>query len=181
METEAKALKVFVVAYDGEDKDYREKFAKMFGEANVLTANYKETDLKDGEAFIADFRKSILSQTDVCFVLIGENTWKRKLVDWEICAAMRDDADVKRKGIIALILPTREDYQKGHFIRYTIPPRLYDNYPNGYVKIYNWKEDAGFFQRIAEKAVSRKDMLVPNLNRPLYSSNKSQAVKKWVK
>lgn len=185
MENENKALNVFIIGYDSDDKEYRKKLTDLLTSSankavNVLPAvTYKETDLKNSEAFIENFRKDVLAKADVCLVLIGVNTWKRKLIDWEIQAGMMSDANGIRKGFLGIILPTRDDFEKKIFSRYTIPPRLYDNHSSGYVKIYNWKEDAGFFERLTKKAFDRKDMLVPILTRPLFAANKSQTVKKW--
>ncbi len=181
MENESKPLKAFICCFD-DDKAYEEKLQALLGEENVvLGSKFKDADTKDSLAFMKSLREGDLKDTAVTIVLIGENTWKRKLIDLEVLASMQDDAAKKRNGIIGLILPSRIDYQKGHFYRYTIPQRLYDNYPNGYVKIYNWKEDAGFIKRIMAKSVERKDMLVPNLTRTPCTKNKAPSAKKWDK
>jgi hypothetical protein len=180
MEQSEKALRALIVCYDKEDKVYKDRVVELLGEENTLTPTYKEGDLKDPQTFLKDF-KEVIKDTQATIVLIGNNTWKRKLVDWEIYASMLDTPEKKRNGIIAFILPERSDYKHGTFYRYTIPPRLYDNYPNGYVKIYNWKDDGEFIKRVMAKAYERKDMLVVNQKRGLFSKNRDADVAKWDK
>jgi hypothetical protein len=101
MEQSEKALRALIVCYDKEDKVYKDRVVELLGEENTLTPTYKEGDLKDPQTFLKDF-KEVIKDTQATIVLIGNNTWKRKLVDWEIYASMLDTPEKKRNGIIAL-------------------------------------------------------------------------------
>ena len=65
-----------------------------------------------------------LKDSTVTVVLIGEETWKRKHVDWEIGSSLRQTQNNSRSGLLGIILPTypRESVKK--YNPYTIPPRL---------------------------------------------------------
>jgi hypothetical protein len=179
MDKKEQALRCLIICDEKADVEYGDKTTILLGKENCVSCVFKDNELVDKDEFFKKFRSETLKNIDVVLVLIGASTWKKKYVDWEIYASMLDDEITKRKGIIGLILPSREDYEKGHFVRYTVPPRLYDNYHNGYIKIYNWKDDQGFLQRISKKAVERKDMLVPVLNRPLLDKTVALSVSKW--
>ena len=62
-------------------------------------------------------------------VLIGAETWKRKHVDWEIGASIRETEHNPRSGLLGILLPTypRPHGEPNNYFPNTIPPRLYDN------------------------------------------------------
>ena len=74
-------------------------------------------------------------------VLIGQRTWQRKHVDWEISASLMDTEHNPRCGLIGILLPTHPDHgpQMQEPTARLIPPRLADNISGGepFAAIYN--------------------------------------------
>lgn len=55
-------------------------------------------------------RENYLSDSTVTIVLIGKETWKRKYVDWEISASIRNTQKNPRSGLIGILLPSRPGF-----------------------------------------------------------------------
>jgi hypothetical protein len=114
-------------------------------------------------------------------VLVGERTWQRKHVDWEISSTHRDTKLHSRGGLLGILLPA---YHKAHRGKMrskddprTIPPRLHDNVDAGYAKLYDWSEDASDVQTWIHEAFLRKSRVEPNNNRDLFGKN--HAGRRW--
>lgn len=186
MSEDMEGLKTYVICTET-DRSYAERLALLLGSANVVLRFYTDDDIKDSKdskAFIGRFTDEQMAGVQETVVLIGQDTWKRRLIDLEIYAALsykREDGT--RNGIVGIILPTRLDYGKGHVLRGTLPPRLYDNWNNGKgsVKIYSWKENASYFRKVILKADSLRTSEEPDLSRPLLAKNRGKDSKTWEK
>ena len=114
-----------------------------------------------------------MRDSTVTVVLIGADTWKRKHVDWEIGASIRETQYSSRSGLIGIVLPS---YPRNDTTRYnpkTIPPRLYDNIEFGFAKIYNWNDDPIEVQKWIHEAFLRRDKISPNNSFPSFVNNRS--------
>ena len=131
------------ISYHEVDCEWRDKFAKkMKGLMNdrsvridyVHTVNRKVDDIR------RVIRDEYLKDTTVTVVLIGEQTWQRKHVDWEIGATLRDTEANSRGGILGILLPDHTDYGKAGKHPRRLPPRLVDNLfgKDPYAMLYDW-------------------------------------------
>ena len=75
-------------------------------------------------------REDYLTDSTVTLVLIGDETYKRKYVDWEIASTLRNDPNNKRSGLLGIYLPGKSDSE--------VPYRLQDNVDCGYAKVYSY-------------------------------------------
>ena len=174
--------KVFISYHHGSkdegsgDLEWREKFEKLF--ADVIHCGAVPVDAIDPNQHVDEIRRIIrdeyLFDSSVTVVLVGERTWQRKHVDWEISASLRDTKSSPRSGLIGIMLPTHPDSARRKEIEgRTIPPRLYDNVKpgSGYASLYWWTEDPQQLQQWVRDAYLRKDKVNPDNRRDLFGRN----------
>ena len=120
-------------------------------------------------------RDEYLRDSTVTVVLIGEETWKRKHVDWEIGASIRDTEFNPRSGLLGILLPTypRPAGEPTKYNPYTIPPRLHDNIECGFAKIYNWSDNPNVVQQWIHEAFNRRKTEIPDNSYPSFVNNRS--------
>lgn len=173
--------KVFVSYHHDNDQNYRDLFEGLFSDIHDIMVS-KSVQIGDIESNLKvdtirqKIRDEYLGDSTVTVVLIGAETWKRKHVDWEISASIRDTASNPRSGLLGILLPTypRPDGDPTKYSRYTIPPRLHDNIECGFAKLYNWSEDPDFVQQRIHEAFNRRNQeKPPNNSRRLFVNNRS--------
>lgn len=172
--------KVFVSYHHDNDQDYRDLFEGLFSDIHdiMVSQSVQIGDIDPNlnvDAVRQQIRDEYLRDSTVTLVLVGEETWKRKHVDWEISASLRDTEFNPRSGLLGILLPTypRPDGDPTKYSRYTIPPRLHDNIECGFAKIYNWSEDPDVVQQRIHEAFNRRNQVNPNNSRPLFANNRS--------
>lgn len=67
-------------------------------------------------------RDLYLRDSTVTVVMVGQCTWARKFVDWEIGASLRNTSTSNRNGLLGIVLPSVAGQS---FLKY--PERLTDN------------------------------------------------------
>ncbi|MFD5867538.1 TIR domain-containing protein [Corynebacterium sp. NPDC060344] len=117
-------------------------------------------------------RENYLRDTTVTIVLIGKNTWKRRFVDWEIAASLRQTATATPNGLVGITLPSASALP-----RIIIPPRLGDNVSgrNGYAIWWEHpRDDVSLVNMIEEAYYARTaKSILRNNRRPLQKRNAS--------
>ena len=61
---------------------------------------------ESSDYIMSRIREKYLRDTTVTIVLIGQCTWARKFVDWEVAASLRNTAAYNRNGLLAITLPS---------------------------------------------------------------------------
>ncbi|OMG24172.1 TIR domain-containing protein [Actinomyces naeslundii] len=118
-------------------------------------------------------RENYLRDTSVTIVMIGKETWKRKFVDWEIAASLRNTPQVSASGLLAITLPSVAAYADRQ-----LPYRLKDNIQGkdgteGYARWWRYPSNSDTLAELIEIAYSnrtKKDYLRNN-SRPLRQRN----------
>lgn len=115
-------------------------------------------------------RENYLRDTSVTIVMIGKETWKRKFVDWEIAASLRNTKTTTASGLLAINLPSVQYYSN-----LQIPARLQDNIDgnHGYARWWQYPPNSDVLAEFIEIAYSdrtQKDYLRDN-SRPLRQRN----------
>lgn len=173
--------KTFVSYHHANDQYYRDKFEKMFADNYDILVS-KSVQIGDidenlsSERVRQKIRDEYLRDSTVTVVLIGSETWKRKHVDWEIAASIRDTQFNPRSGLLGIILPT---YPKPRFSKYdsqTIPPRLNDNEMRGFAEIHEWSENPNEVQRWIHDAFKRRNIVIPDNSRDTFGKNRNTGV-----
>jgi hypothetical protein len=116
------------ISYHQNDLELVTDFVDEFGDVFVPTA----LGVTDGADFVASddreyiqrrIRELRLASTTVTIVIVGNCTWSRRFIDWEIAASLRDSPRNKRSGLLALSAPGAKDVK--------LPARISDNWESG--------------------------------------------------
>lgn len=129
-------------------------------------------------------RDKFISDSTVTIVLIGNETWQRKHVDWEIGYSITQTTQNIRSGLIGILLPSYKPCQSllcerattidGHpYTPCNIPPRLNDNIVNGYAKIYSYPWSEKQLKYIIHQAFTDRSKILPNNSRAYYTNNRN--------
>ncbi len=170
-----KRHKVFLSYHHENDENYKTQFELKFG--SVYVSKSVEIGDIDPDSRTETIRRKIrdeyLRDSTVTVVLVGQETWKRKHVDWEISSSVRHTQYNPRSGLLGLILPTHPNFTTEEYNPYIIPPRLYDNIKCSFAKLYNWNDDVSIIEQRIHDAFQRKDKILPDNSRLLFKNNRS--------
>ncbi len=183
--------KVFVSYHHANDQNYKEifdlRFGNRFGILQRGAVNMGDIDAGlTTETIRQKIRDEYLRDCSVTVVLIGVDTWRRKHVDWEIGATLRDTKHNPRGGLVGIFLPS---YQRDHsdtlkfrkdgtvtsYDPYTVPPRLHDNVQCGFASLHLWSNDPAEVQGWIHDAYNRKSRIEPDNSYPSFANNRSGA------
>ena len=167
--------KVFVSFHHKQDQKYKDRFVQMMGK-DMVDKSVSTGDIKNlnGEATLQRIREDYISDATVTIVLIGCCTWKRKHVDWEIGASLRDTEKNPGCGLLGIWLPEHPDFGKKCYDPHLIPPRLADNCGEKapYARVYNWTDQtARILEWIHRAYLRRKKPPYPNNGRHPFGKN----------
>jgi Thoeris protein ThsB, TIR-like domain len=128
------------ISYDSADEYWRARFDDVFGRAFPYRFVRPDAVPDEGMRYRRELHeKGYLSTETVAVVLIGPKTFSSRKVDWEVAAALGNGTS-RPAGVLAMRLPTHEDYQKRSVNPRRIPHRIADNLKSGYLKLYDWTE-----------------------------------------
>jgi hypothetical protein len=177
--------KVFVSYHHTEpDQTYRNNFETLF-------ANYHEIMISKSvqigeisqniqtETIRQKIRDEYLRDSTITIVLIGNNTWQRKHVDWEIGSSIRQTQFNSRSGLLGIFLPSYP-LNDNKFDPHTIPPRLYDNWKdekNRFAHLYKWSNNPAEVQGWIHKAFEDRNKITPDNSYPIFANNRTS--EKW--
>ena len=139
---------VFITYYHDQDQHYKDEFVEMLG-TRIVDKSVNIGDIEGNspptEATLQRIRERYIATASVTVVLIGQCTWQRKYVDWEIGAGLRDTATNPRCGLLGLLLPGHSDYGTARFHHSLIPPRLSDNCGSNstFAAVHDWPGPQG--------------------------------------
>ena len=168
------------VSYHQDDENEVQKFIDDFGGAfipKVLGVSDVDDFINstDTEYVLRRIRELYLSDSTVTIVMIGQCTWARKYVDWEIASTLRNDQVNKRSGLLGITLPSVANLSSRK-----MPPRLAanvlrnannDDYGYGRWKIYPRSESA--LASMIEEVFDLRESLNPDNSLELYVNNRS--------
>lgn len=137
-----KRHKVFVSYHHANDEYYKKKFCAALG-SDIVDKSVEDGDINTSlstDTIRQKIRDDFIADATVTVVLIGQCTWQRKHVDWEIGSSLRDTRRNSRCGLLGLLLPTHADFGEDTFRSKLIPPRLADNCngKDAFARIYDW-------------------------------------------
>ena len=171
--------KVFVSYHHGDDEDYKKIFCKMLG-SNFIDKSVEDGDIDSNlktDTIRQKIRDEFIADATVTVVLVGQCTWQRKHVDWEIGSSLRSTKNNSRCGLLGILLPTHYDYLNDTYRRKLIPPRLSDNQSknDSFAKIYDWPEpwNTDSVRRWIHAAFERRLSVTPDNSRPQFVQNRA--------
>ena len=149
--------KVFISYYHQDDQEYKNRLVQAL-DSQFVDKSVSQGDIHDESLPLEEIRRRIrnhhIADATVTIVLIGQCTWQRKHVDWEISASIIDRPNNQRCGLLGLLLPSHPDYRRGPdtLNPRLIPPRLARNIGgnNPFAIIYDWPQN-GLARRVLPK------------------------------
>lgn len=145
------------LSYHAEDANQVADFVDAFGTAFIpkvigISDDDPLINSTDTDYVMDRIREKYLADSTVTLVLLGNCTWARRYVDWEIYSSLRRDSINRLNGLMAVNLPSvaASDVSK-------LPRRLHDNlprengpdryarwyrYPTSAVQLQGWVQDA---------------------------------------
>jgi hypothetical protein len=112
--------------------------ASMSGEIiNSMNADYIKSQI----------RAKYLRDTTVTIVMVGQETWGRKFVDWEIAASLRSTTTSSASGLMGITLPSAAS-----FVGKQLPARVKDNVDGqqGYAQWWKYPTNASALASMIE-------------------------------
>lgn len=86
-------------------------------------------DKAQDDYIMGQIRQKYMADSTVTLAFVGEKTWSRKFVDWELAASLHQGPVVgKPNGVLAILSPKLSGA--------VLPDRLEDNWMTGYAKFY---------------------------------------------
>ena len=151
---------VFISYHHENDEGYKNQFVDMYGhlfiDHSVYPGEYDD-DLSD-EYIKRLIREEKITDSTVIVVLVGEDTYNRKHVDWEIYAGLTDLAG-GHSGLLGIIVPPIGGPR-------VIPARLGDNIQTGYAQCCYWpliQTDVDI-ELLIDEAFERKNTMANKIN-----------------
>jgi Thoeris protein ThsB, TIR-like domain len=141
--------KVFVSYAHRLDQNEADNFQNIFADKrDVFVDKSVREDIGDYAADTIKQRLSTLIQdSTVTVVLIGQETGGRSWVDWEIYHSLRKNDGVTRNGLLGVCIPNKVHWN---------PARLDDNVPNMGL-IVDWPRDYRTLAKYIEMAYERRN------------------------
>lgn len=170
--------RIFISYHHNNDEFYRNKFEKLFDDRSFISYSVDIGDIDPNlktETIRRKIRDEYLRESSVTVVLVGEETWKRKHVDWEISSSLRNTQHNPRSGLLGIILSTYPRNKNNEYSPFTIPPRLSDNINCEFAIIYNWSDSPATIKNWIHEAYLRKRRIEPDNSRPLFKNNRQGA------
>ena len=148
------------LVYTREDVPYRRLFTHWFSERFPVVPEGPPLVLDDWTlpARAVNAARERRRGANVAVVLLGVDTWRSRVVDVEIQAALLD-----RLAVLALHTPDRP----GATGPFPLPPRLRENVYLGYAAVHPWPESEDALERWLEDAMERVRSERPDTLRPL--------------
>jgi hypothetical protein len=180
--------KLFISYHHAGDQRYKDEFVRTYLD-EFDDYSVREGDIQSGiltEMVRQLIRDEYIRGATVTVVLIGQQTWKRKHVDWEIRASLRDTRSNDRNGLLGILLPTYSALQgvaqrqtspgRAVYTPNNIPPLLWDNVaePLRFAQIRPWPRDAAELRLWIHEAFQRRNLApAPTLARNAFADNRA--------
>ena len=162
--TEIPKHKVFISYHDCDaDRSHKERFTELL-KGSIIDKSVHDDDIDDDplktETVRQKIRDEFIADATVTVVLIGNCTWQRKHVDWEIGSSLRDTKNNSRCGLVGILLPSHDNHGNRSINPRRVPLKLARNLTgdNPYAKIYNWPDGPSSkrFRRWIDDAFRRR-------------------------
>ena len=104
--------RVFISYFHKDDEYYRDQFEQCFDNIfqNILVKPGEINDDNSDDYIAQVIRQQKISNATVIVVLLGNRTYCRKHVDWEIAAGLDPRVGEKRAGLVGILLPSSTLY-----------------------------------------------------------------------
>lgn len=152
--------KCFISYHHDDEEEVRDFIQRFDHNRDILIANGIGASMPgdiinstNSEYIKQQIRSKYMRYTTVTIVLIGRETWKRRFVDWEIAASLRNTINSSASGLVGINLPSA-DSAPGTLM----PARLSDNVDGskGYARWWKYPTSAQSLANMIEEAYSAR-------------------------
>lgn len=165
------------ITYHGADIDAVTTFVEAFNDVFIprvvgvsQSDEFKDPISSDDEDYIkSQIGAKYLSDSTVTILYVGNCTWSRKFVDWELSSTLRNDPVNKRNGLLAITPADRQTF--------TVPERFADNWDAAGSRYARWyyypssgSELRGCIQDAFDARSSRAETIVNSRKLRTYDS-----------
>ena len=112
-ETQTPPKRRCFISYHHADEREVQTFLDTYSNAEVFTHRalgldmaYDIVDSNDTDYVMRRIREQYMQNTSVTIVMVGQNTWKRRYVDWEIAASLRNGFANPANALLGIKLPS---------------------------------------------------------------------------
>ena len=124
------------ISYYHVDRYFKDKLNDIIGDHyNTTSSPHKYEICHNHQKYTEELQKTP-SENNIFIVLVGNETYKSKNVDWEINYGLHEHA-----CMLGLCLPTNDDYLKTNINPKLIPEKLANNVFSGYASYFDWTEN----------------------------------------
>ncbi|MCP4394720.1 MAG: TIR domain-containing protein [Alphaproteobacteria bacterium] len=173
--------KLAFVSYDREhDEMYFDILQELLSNHYTFRANRSIQDAtkQNNPDYVTEeiFEKHV-AWPPVTIVLCGSESFKKKWMDWEICATLE-----RKHALLGITLPNATKTKNGKVI---IPERLMDNMRTRYSHCISWANNSNYLHKHINVALekSKNSFLIKNIrhkmSKDLPSTHKKQKIKKF--
>ncbi|MBQ6219698.1 MAG: TIR domain-containing protein [Methanosphaera sp.] len=143
-------LNIFI-SYYHVDKYFKDKLSEIVSEHfKTNSSPHKYEICHDFKRYTDELRKTA-SENNVFIVLVGNETYKSRNVDWEIDFGLHENA-----CMLGLCLPTNDDYLKKDYNPKIIPEKLATNIYAGYAGYFDWTENYDNLEQYIDISLNKK-------------------------
>lgn len=143
--------RVFVSFHHKNDQAWFDYFTKKFSDQYDVfhDKSIGETKVRsdDPEYINRAIREDYIKGSSITVVLCGQETQKRKYVDWEIYSTLHCE-----HALLGIVLPSATKSFDGKII---VPSRLHDNIQSNYAHFVSWVDDALEIKKHIEIALKK--------------------------
>ena len=112
-ETQTPPKRRCFISYHHADEREVQTFLDTYSNAEVFTHRALGLDMandivdsNDTDYVMRRIRQQYMQNTSVTIVMVGQNTWKRRYVDWEIAASLRNGFANPANALLGIKLPS---------------------------------------------------------------------------
>lgn len=148
------------ISYHQRDKAAVDRFIDTFGGSFIRRGMEMTDDIIDSnntDYVMRRIRELYLEDSTVTIVLIGQCTWARRYVDWEVQASLRQPANGLPNGLLAIQLAEHHR---------SLPNRVKLNVDSGYAKFYKYPQSQDNLNRLIEEAYQARTTLANKIENP---------------
>ncbi|MBD5446005.1 MAG: hypothetical protein HDR31_01665 [Mycoplasma sp.] len=177
--------KIYISCYENNDLKYKNLLIDANKRRNNLIFelnNSTESDfynlIGDSKSIIEKVKSNLFRDAEVAIFLVGDETKKRKISNWEARAAMSDYGIFRKCGIIIVYLPDLIQKYGSKIPRSVLPSILELNIskPDVYMHETTWEKiirDINVFDRLLNTAYAYGKMSKYVLNEDIETENQS--------
>lgn len=153
------------LSYHHADRRAKELFVSEFSSVFTDRSLGEPVDSDQPDYVHRAIREANITGTSATIVLCGNETWKRKFVDWEI-----HSTPLKRHGLIGIVVPGTIPIAVN---TYRVPDRFSDDLMTGYAQLYHWPATTTELRGNLEDSIARATHIEPVNSRSQLAYNQS--------